>query len=119
MQNESSPLSCSSARSADTSTASLTWKQYSESDVLMSIGFLSAEITELHGVEVPRLKDAWDTFKVRTRRFAGRLGPDLVPPVIGEEYPRVSCECPARKGEPCSLTPNECDARAEANRARR
>lgn len=37
----------------------------SESDVEMFIGWLSADIPELHNVEIPRLADSWDRFKAK------------------------------------------------------
>jgi hypothetical protein len=38
---------------------------YSDSQVRQFIGWLSGDIKELHTVEVPKLVDSWERFKVK------------------------------------------------------
>jgi hypothetical protein len=38
---------------------------YTESDVRMFIGWLSGDIAELHKVEVPKLTESWERFKLQ------------------------------------------------------
>ena len=41
-----------------------------ETAVLEFLGYLSGNITELHHVEVPRLKDSWDRYKAMVEAAA-------------------------------------------------
>lgn len=47
--------------------------QFSEADIFTFIGFLSADIEELNGVEMGRLQRSWDRFKERSGIVAGTL----------------------------------------------